>query len=178
MKKMLGSLFAMSALAVVASGAHAASPEIRKPVWDCALTFDARGGGFQFFVGDFKLSGPGLIRCMDVAGNSEVIPVTVQLGGRPLAARIAVAPDLELKGVATGIGLNDRPESILGQYLVASADGAFGIFGGGAVVGVHGAQNALDFDLSLQYARGLGIQAGFSSLQILPRNPAPATQGS
>lgn len=170
MKKMLLSVFTVSALVFTATAARAASPEVSQPVWNCALTFDAQGGGFQFFVGDFRLRGPGLIRCMDIAGNSEVIPVTVQLGGKPLAAQIAVAPSMELKGVATGIGLNSSPESLLGHYLVASFDGAFGILGGGAVVGVHGARNALDFDLSLQYAKGLGVQAGFSTLEISPRS--------
>ena len=92
MKKMIASVFAVVALGFMTSAAQAAPAEIRRPLWDCALTFRAQGAGLQIIVGSYELQGPGEISCLDVEGNREVLPVTVTLGGEHLAARFAVVP--------------------------------------------------------------------------------------
>lgn len=170
MKKSAVSVFPALAVAFAISGiAQVARADIREPIWTCALEFNAQGGGVQVFVGDFSLEGPGTIQCVDTGGHRESIEVNVKMGGRHFSPTIAVAPYLRVKGVASGIGLNASPQTLLGDYVVASVNGAIGEVGAGAVLGLHGARNALDFDVALQWTQGLGFQAGIETLEISPR---------
>jgi hypothetical protein len=163
MKKLFLTLVALGTLA--AFSAHA---EVNKPVWDCALTFTAKGGGVQVIVGKFQLSGPGNIRCVDVAGNTQVLPVRVIMGGSWLAPSVG-AGYLHLAGVASGIGVAHGPQALLGRYVVAGAQVGI-IVGAGANFSVHGGNEAVTLNLGVNVTRGLGAQVGITGVRILAAN--------
>jgi hypothetical protein len=172
MKKSIVALLAVAATLGVVSAANANNKQVRGPLYECALSFDAKGGGVQIFVGHFELNGPGTISCVDINGRTSVQKVNVKLGGEPLALRIA-AGHLCLRGIATGIGLfSGGPASLLGTYIAAQADAAIGI-GAGASVSIH-ANNGITFNLNLALAGGVGLNAGISSVEITAAEAAAA----
>ncbi len=138
--------------------------ELKQPFFDCALTFKAQGGGIQLVVGSFKLQGPGKIRCVDIAGNTQEIDVKVTFGGKHLAPNLAIGR-FHLAGVATGIGVASGPEALLGTYYTAGGRAAF-IVGAGANLAVHGGAEALTMNLGLSLERGVGLQLGLNRMKI------------
>lgn len=137
----------------------------RGPLWNCGLTFKAKTRGIQVLVGNFTATGKGTIRCLNVTGETIVLPVNVQLGGDKFAANIAVGK-MQLFGVSHNITLfTDDPEAVLGKYRIASLQGALG-YGVGSFTGVHSNIPSLRFVLSLQTTKGLGINLGFNKLRL------------
>lgn len=161
--KKLNVILSMLALAFTASAAQA---EVKTaPLFDCALTFQAQGGGIKIFVGKFELSGPGQISCIDIQGNTEEIPVFVRIGAKPVTPTIAIGV-MKVAGVATGVGLSSGPESLLGGYFVGGVKGALGV-GAGAQVALHAANSALTLNGSLQAIAGLGLNIGIDYVEVL-----------
>jgi hypothetical protein len=166
----------LSALAILALGvssqAFAGNDQDQQPVqseaqplFTCGLTFHAHGGGLQILIGFFELKGTGTLSCVDVKGNTQEIPVAVRLGGKPLAAQIAIVPFMAIQGAATGIGLSTAPSTLIGHYAIADASAAI-LIGGTGDVAVRAADSALTFNLGLALTEGLGIQAGLTTLDI------------
>lgn len=141
-----------------------ASNKIEKPIWDCSLTFHAKGGGIQLILGSFNLSGPGKIRCIDIAGNQQDMDVKVSLGARPVALNIAIGK-MQLAGIATGIGVASGPEALLGTYYTASANAAV-LLGVGANMSLHGGAEAVTLNLGVNLVQGAGFQMGLNRLTI------------
>ncbi len=160
MKKM--NLFA--ALMVLALGSSFAKADVQEPLWNCAMTFEAEGGGIQLLVGHFELEGPGRIVCTDIAGNTEEIPVNVRLGGTPLALKFAVGK-MKVAGLATGIGIAGSPEALLGGYVVGGVQGAVGV-GAGAQLALHAAERAITLNAAVQAVGGLGLNVGFDYFEV------------
>ena len=141
-----------------------AKADVQQPIWNCALTFQADGGGLQFLVGAFKLSGPCQIRCLDIAGNHQDLDVKVTMASGPIAPNIAIG-EFEMLGLASGIGVAKGPEALLGKYLTASADVAV-VVGVGANVAFHGGAEALTLNVGMNLVKGFGLQAGFNQVKI------------
>ena len=139
--------------------------DVQSPLYNCALTFEAAGGGFQLLIGYFKLKGQGTLRCADVTGNTQDFPVRVRLGGSPLAARLAVVPYMRIQGVSTGIGLAGAPQTLFGHYAVANASAAL-IVGGTANLALHGTRSALTLNVGVGVTEGLGAEIGLSDFEI------------
>jgi hypothetical protein len=137
---------------------------VQKPLWSCSLTFEADGGGVQFLLGAFKLTGPGKIRCMDIAGNHEDMDVKVTMGSGPIAPNFAIG-HFELAGFATGIGVAKGPQSLLGKYYTAGGQAAV-VVGVGANIALHGGHDALNLNLGVNVLKGLGLQVGFNKVKI------------
>lgn len=162
MKKWLLAIAAITSLS--AFSAHAMD-DVKKPVWDCALTFTAKGGGVQIIVGKFQLSGPGNVRCVDVAGNTEVLPVRIIMGGSLIAANVALGY-FQLAGVASGIGVASGPQALLGDYVTVGAQAGL-IVGAGANFSIHGGSEAVTLNLGVNVSRGIGAQVGISGVRIV-----------
>jgi hypothetical protein len=163
MKKMMLALLATAAFA----GITAQAEPIRTgndPLWECALTFQAKGGGFQVLVGHFELAGPGKISCVNAEGTTEVLPVRVTMGASPLALNVAIGA-FKVAGVATGIGVATGPKALLGKYALANAQAAF-IIGAGGSVALHGGAEALTVNVGVNLLQGFGVQAGLNKLTI------------
>jgi hypothetical protein len=161
-------LFAVLVGLVSVNSALAQQGRLQEPLWQCSLDFEAEGGGLQFVVGYFELNGTGHIRCADIAGNTEIIPVAVSMGGNPIALRIA-AGRFKMAGLATGIGIATEPESLLGDYYVANGQVAIGV-GGGASLGMFARQNrAITLNVGLRLLRGTGLQIGLDKFSIRAR---------
>ncbi len=165
MKKTMLALVAAT-LAFAGSSAFA-GPKIEKPLWDCALTFKAAGGGIQVIVGHFALSGPGEISCVDIAGNTEVLPVTVTIKAAPVAANVALGY-FQMQGLATGVGVATGPAALLGNYVTVSAEGAL-VLGAAANLSLKGGREALTMDLGVGLTEGFGVQLGLNQLTITAR---------
>jgi hypothetical protein len=161
MKTVLASLFTIATL-FATSAAHA--DQVTAPLYQCALTFEAAGGGVQIIAGYFKLSGEGNIRCLDIAGNTEELPVKVTFKTKPLALNLAIGT-FEMAGLASGIGVANGPEALLGKYIVADAQAAVAV-GVGANLSVHGGNEALTMNVGVNVTRGLGLQLGVTQMKI------------
>ena len=159
MKKVL--LTVLAAATVFASTSQA---EIKSPVWTCGLTFRAAGGGLQAVVGLYRIAGRGHISCVDVRGNTEVIPVKVTLSTRFIAPNLA-AGYFAIAGASSGVGLATRPEALLGKYYALSANDAF-IVGTGSHVSIHGGAEAVNLNLGLNLVAGFGTQFGINKVTI------------
>jgi hypothetical protein len=162
MKKVLVTM--MAALTMVGFVAQADDNKLEAPLWECALTFSAQGGGLQIILGKFELSGPGKVSCVDIAGNTQVMKVKVTLGGDTLAPNVAFGR-FKVAGVATGIGLASNPEALLGKYYTASAHGAL-LAGAGANFAVHGRNEAVTMNVGISLAKGAGLQLGINKMRI------------
>ncbi len=162
-------LSSLLALCAVTGVARAEDQDLRTAPAICGMSFEAKGGGLQILVGEFKLVGEGVIKCREFNGSESVMPVDIQIGGRsPVALKIA-AGYLEVYGLATGIGFAKSPEGLAGRYLTVDADAAVGL-GAGVAVSLHlKRDDAATINLNLQVARGLGLDVGFNSLTISPR---------
>lgn len=161
MRKLLLAMVAVSGL--FAGYAHAQN-EVQAPLWQCALTFNAHGGGAQLIVGTFKMKGNGNIRCLDIAGNTEVIPVRVTLATRPIALNAALGA-FTFAGVSSGVGVASGPEALLGTYYTYSTNGAF-LVGYGTNISIHGGAEAVNLNLGLNAIGGIGAQYGITKVTI------------
>ncbi len=164
MKKTFFGLMMLVVSFGMTAAASSDSNELKQPFYQCALTFKAQGGGLQLIIGSFKLKGHGKIRCVDIAGNTEVIDVKVTVGGSPVSPNLAIGK-FHIAGAATGIGVATGPEALLGTYYTAGGRAAF-IVGAGTNLSVHGGGEALTLNLGVSLERGLGLQVGFNRIKI------------
>jgi hypothetical protein len=135
------------------------------PAWACNLSFKGTAQGFKIILGKYHYAGKGDLRCVSLTGQTEHYPVTVTMKAAPLSAQIALGR-MELTGQAAEIALFDKnPESILGTYYVAQAQGA--ILGGvGIITATRIDLPTFALKVSLQFAKGLGINLGLNRMEI------------
>lgn len=145
---------------------NAAKADVQEPVWSCAMTFEAKGGGAIVLVGYYEMNGTGRISCVDVAGNEEIIPIRVQLGGLPIQPNVGVGY-FHIAGVASGIGVATDPRALLGHYVTLSAQAGV-IVGAGGNIAVRGGRDALTLNLGVEVLHGFGAQLGVNQLIISP----------
>jgi hypothetical protein len=164
MKKFITALAATVAMFLLGAGSPAQA-QVKQPLYTCGLEFTASGADFQILIGYSKLTGRGVIRCVDIEGNTERLPVSVAIETPVLFPRISISPYVEVKGRATGIGIEfGGPESLLGHYLAVEARASVGV-GAGAVLALHG-NNGVTFNLGVQSVKGLGITAGATMVKL------------
>lgn len=135
------------------------------PAWACSLNFTGTAKGLKVIVGDYKFSGKGNLLCVSPTGQTADYPVTVTMKAAPLSPQISFGY-MQLTGQAVEFSLlNLNPEDILGTYYVAQGQAA--IAGGvGVITAVKVGIPDLALQVSLQFARGLGVNLGLNKMTI------------
>ncbi|MGZ3775409.1 MAG: hypothetical protein ACXVCY_08080 [Pseudobdellovibrionaceae bacterium] len=157
MKKML----LTAAIVLGATSANA----FQAPAWACNLSFKGQAHGLKVLFGHYQYEGKGDLNCINVTGQTAHYPVKVNMKAKPLSPQIAFG-HMELAGQAAEISLFDStPESILGTYYVAQAQGAV-IGGVGIVTATRVDLPAVALKVSLQFTKGFGINLGLNKMTI------------
>jgi hypothetical protein len=147
---------------------NTAQAMVEEPIWNCALSFDARGYDIKaIFVGRTKIQGHGVLRCTDIAGNEEDYDVFVKIRSPLLSPRLSLMPRVRINAVSTGIGLATQPSDLFDIYHVVDARAAVG-GGVGAAIALQGNRNSVTINLSAEFSRGIGLAVGMSQLEIIP----------
>ncbi len=130
-------------------------------LFSCSVAFHASGKSAYLGVGYTKIEGLGAMTCYDYVENVvEEIPLRVKIQGP--GAGLGVT-GLNVSGGQTGIGLNQKPEALLGKYLMVRGNAAVGI-GGAVSTGLRVAKGA--FQLALQIESTSGLGAGIDLLSV------------
>lgn len=135
------------------------------PAWMCKLDFAGTAKGIKVIVGSFKFDGQGDLDCISATGQTAHYPVTVLMDAAPLSPQIGFGK-MKLNGMAADIALGSQnPEDILGNYYIAQGQAA--ILGGvGVITAVRADLPELALKVSLQFARGFGINLGLNKMVI------------
>lgn len=143
----------------------ASAQAYQAPAWACNLSFKGEAHGFKILFGNYHYNGKGNLNCVNLTGQTVHYPVKVTMKAKPLSPQIAFG-HMELFGQAAEIALFDSaPESILGSYLVAQAQGAV-IGGVGIVTATRIDLPTLALKVSLQFAKGFGVNLGLNRMDI------------
>ena len=145
-----------------------AAPVAMPQLMTCALRFSASGGGFQLFVGNYELQGFGTINCVGTNGVGTALPVRITLGSAPIAFNLALAQNMTVQGIATGINVSQGPESLMGSYVALSGQGAISVFGVGGIVAFENPLRGITLSLGISHVSGFGASLGVTRLQISP----------
>lgn len=157
MKKVLLTL----ALVFGAAQAHA----MQAPAWACSLDFSGTAQGVKILIGHYAFNGTGNLDCVSPTGQTAHYPVTITMNAAPLSPEIGFG-HVSLYGQAADISLfNMTPDALLGTYYVAQGQAAV-IGGVGIITAVKVGAPQLDLKVSLQFARGFGINLGLNKMQI------------
>lgn len=155
------------------SQAHA----IQAPAWACSMGFKGEAQGVKVIVGTYNFEGKGDLFCVSPTGQTANYPVTVTMEARKFSPQIALG-HMKLTGQAVEFSLfNLNPEDVLGTYYVAQGQAA--VAGGvGVITAAKVGLPQLSLQVSLQFARGLGINLGLNKMVIAldeatPEAPAP-----
>jgi len=157
MKKMILAI----ALVLGATQAHA----FTAPAWACSLSFKGQAQGLKVILGKYSFNGKGNLFCASPTGQHVDYPVKVTMNAKFLSPQIALG-NLKLNGQAAEFSLfNTNPADVLGTYYVAQGQAA--IAGGvGAITAVKVGFPELALQVSLQFARGLGVNVGVNKMVI------------
>lgn len=157
MKKMILAI----AMVLGASSAHA----FTAPAWACSLNFNGTAKGLKVIVGEYKFTGKGNLLCATPTGEVADYPVTVTMDAAPLSPQVSFGY-MKLAGQAVEFSLlNLQPEDVLGTYYVAQGQAA--VAGGvGVIAATKVGLPQLAIQVSLQFARGLGVNLGLNKLHI------------
>jgi len=157
MKKMILAI----AMVLGASQAHA----FTAPAWACSLNFKGAAKGLKVLVGEYKFSGKGNLICATPTGQVAEYPVTVTMNSAPLSPQIAFGY-MQLSGQAIEFSLlNLNPEDVLGTYYIAQGQAAV-VGGVGVITAAKVGLPELAIQVSLQFARGLGVNLGLNKMHI------------
>lgn len=130
-------------------------------LFTCNISFSAKGKSAYFLLGYTNIKGTGFLNCYDYAQNRvEKIPIDVVVRGP--GAGLGVT-GMNISGSAIGIGINESPETLLGDYLAVRGNAAVGI-GAGAGANLRVAKGAFDIGISISGESGLG--AGIDLLSV------------
>ncbi len=153
------------ALAIIAAGMSASAQNEVVPGWVCSLNFKGVSQGLQILIGFSEFKGTGTLRCTSTLGEKISYPLNVKMGAAPLAPTISIGY-MELYGESLQFALSTgAPHALLGDYLIAQGRAA--IIGGiGAITAVRAADENLSLTLSLQLIRGIGLDLGFTSMNL------------
>jgi hypothetical protein len=137
----------------------------KSPAWICSLNFNGVSKGVQIIIGFSEFKGSGTLKCKSAANEKVTYPVVVKMGASPIAPAISLGY-MELYGEALQFALsNGTPEALLGDYLMAQ--GRASIIGGvGVITAVRAAQKDLSLTISLQLVHGLGLDLGFTRMNL------------
>lgn len=151
----------MIAMVLGTASAHA----LEAPAWACSLSFRGQAQGIKILLGHYQYNGKGDLNCVSALGHTAHYPVTVTMKAKAFSPQVALGR-MELIGQAAEIALFDtNPESILGTYYVAQAQGA--VLGGvGIITATRVDLPTMALKVSLQFARGLGINVGLNRMEI------------
>jgi hypothetical protein len=157
MKKMILAI----AMVLGASSAHA----ITSPTWACSLNFNGTAKGLKILVGEYKFAGKGNLLCATPTGQVADYPVNVTMNAAPLSPQVSFGY-MKLSGQAVEFSLlNLQPEDVLGTYYVAQGQAA--VAGGvGVITAAKVGMPQLAIQVSLQFARGLGVNLGLNKMHI------------
>lgn len=157
MKKLLLTI----ALVLGAAQANAATA----PAWMCRLDFSGTAAGVKIVIGNYEFKGKGDLDCISATGEQAHYPVTVEMGASALSPQIAFGK-LDLRGMAADIALGSQnPEDILGNYYVAQGQASV-LRGVGVITAVHASLPQFALKVSLQFAKGFGINLGLNKMVI------------
>ncbi|MBX3019687.1 MAG: hypothetical protein KF767_17495 [Bdellovibrionaceae bacterium] len=159
-KLLFGASLALTAPAFAESGT------VTTPVlFNCNMSFKIEGTSAYIGVGGTSASGSGRLSCYDyVTGAVEDIPLAVSIRGVGLGLGIT---GFNISGGQVGIGLSQRPESLLGSYARVSMNAALGV-GAEAGAGLRLSFRKESFEISATLAgrSGLGAGVDISELRI------------
>lgn len=149
------------AMVLGVSQAHA----FQAPAWACSMNFKGTAKGVKLLVGSYKFSGKGNLFCVSPTGQTADYPVTVTMNAAPLSPQISLGY-MQLSGQAVEFSLlNLNPEDILGTYYIAQGQAA--VAGGvGVITAAKVGLPELAIQISLQFARGLGVNLGLNKMHI------------
>lgn len=149
------------AMVLGVSQAHA----FQAPAWACSMGFKGTAKGVKILVGSYKFSGKGNLLCVSPTGQTADYPVTVTMNAAPLSPQISLGY-MQLSGQAVEFSLfNLNPEDVLGTYYIAQGQAA--VAGGvGVITAAKVGLPELALQISLQFARGLGVNLGLNKMHI------------
>lgn len=154
---------ALLAFAIILGTASAQAYEA--PAWACNLSFKGVAKGFKVILGSYQFNGKGDLKCVSFSGETAHYPVNVTMKAKPLSPQVAFGR-IALIGQALEISLFDAdPESILGNYLVAQAQGAV-IAGAGIITATRIDLPTFAVKIALQFAKGFGVNVGLTKMNI------------
>lgn len=151
---------------VLTAGTTALAGEVTTPIlFNCNMSFKIEGHSAYLGIGGTSASGKGRLSCYDyVTGAVEDIPLNVSIKGVGLGLGIT---GFNISGGKVGIGLNSRPEALLGSYARVSANAAIGV--GGEIGGglrLSFSKGSLELSAILAGRSGLGAGVEVSELYI------------
>lgn len=170
MKKLFFSVITTLTLAISISMPTYASEDPSEfiPAWTCNLTFKAHAVGIQVIIGAFSVKGVGTLNCISPFKEIRTIPVSINMSSKYLTPRVSMG-SFDIYGEALQINLfSNNPEDLLGTYLIAQGQGTV-IAGAGALAAARVSFPHLSMNVSVQFVRGFGINAGFSRMTIMER---------
>ena len=129
------------------------------------MGFKGTAKGVKILVGSYKFSGKGNLLCVSPTGQTADYPVTVTMNAAPLSPQISLGY-MQLSGQAVEFSLfNLNPEDVLGTYYIAQGQAA--VAGGvGVITAAKVGLPELALQISLQFARGLGVNLGLNKMHI------------
>ncbi len=135
------------------------------PAWICSMHFKGQATGVKFLLGFYQFNGTGELNCVSASGVHQSYPIKLTMKAKALSPQISFG-HMELTGLAADISLfNTDPASLFGNYLVVQGQAAI-IGGVGIITAVHTDLSSLSLSLSLQFAKGFGINLGLNKLKI------------
>jgi len=148
--------------------AFSASNAFARPsFWTCKLDFHAQAEGLQFFVGNFRMEGEGSLKCINVFGEVEVLPISIEMNSRPISLRFAFGK-FEIHGTSLNVTLaRDNLDDLMGEYRTVSVQGSRE-YGVGAFAATKVGDNGISFNVTVQTLTGTGLNVGYSTLEFSP----------
>ncbi len=140
------------------------------PAWACAMHFKGKAAGVKFLLGFYHFDGVGTLNCTSASGVKKSYPIKLTMKAKPLSAQISLGK-MELTGLAADISLfSSNPEALLGNYYLVQGQASV-IRGLGIITAVHTDLPSLSLNISLQFAKGFGINLGLNKLKIELADP-------
>jgi hypothetical protein len=138
-------------------GSHAVATEAgkveSKVLFNCNLSFTATGRSAYIVIGGTNIQGTGMMTCYDFLKNViEDIPIKVTIRGPGVGIGIT---GLNISGGQRGLGINESPDSLLGDYLVLRGNAAVGV-GGAASTGIRIGKGSIQLTAQVEATSGLG----------------------
>lgn len=135
------------------------------PAWVCSMGFRGASEGFKLIYGSYAFNGRGSLLCTSPGGKTVNYPVIITMNARKFSPQVSFGR-MKLVGKAVEFALFERnPEDILGTYYIAQGQAAV-IGGAGAITATKVGFPEIVLHVSLQFARGLGVNLGLNKMVI------------
>lgn len=153
------------AMALVLGTFSAKAANASEQAWNCSFGFQGQSVGMKILVGFYHLDGRGSLKCVSDDGQVANYPVKVRMAALPLSPAISLgvmhvnARALDFRVVGYD------PSAIFGTYSLLQ--GQVAVVGGiGAITAIHDTDPRFALKLSLQFARGLGVNLGLNKMHV------------